>query len=63
MLDRHRISRREFTESAFANRGQLSSGLAPNESYCLGMITGWGGHHLDIAHWGVNMELSGPEKI
>jgi len=30
------------------------------ESYCLGMITGWGSHHLDIAHWGMNTELTGP---
>jgi len=30
------------------------------ESYCLGMITGWGSHHLDIAHWGMDTELTGP---
>ncbi len=30
------------------------------ESYCLGMITGWGSHHVDIAHWGMGTELSGP---
>jgi predicted dehydrogenase len=30
------------------------------ESYCLGMITGWGSHHVDIAHWGMNTELTGP---
>ena len=23
----------------------------------------WGGNHLDIAHWGVNMELTYPRKI
>ena len=30
------------------------------ESYCLGMITGWGSHHVDIAHWGMDTELTGP---
>jgi myo-inositol 2-dehydrogenase/D-chiro-inositol 1-dehydrogenase len=30
------------------------------ESYCLGMITGWGAHHVDIAHWGMDTELTGP---
>jgi predicted dehydrogenase len=30
------------------------------ESYCLGMITAWGSHHVDIAHWGMNTELTGP---
>lgn len=33
------------------------------ESYCLGMITGWGSHHLDIAHWGMDTELTGPIEI
>ena len=27
------------------------------------MITGWGAHHFDIAHWGMDMESSGPTKI
>jgi len=30
------------------------------ESYCLGMITGWGSHHVDIAHWGMGTEYTGP---
>ena len=33
------------------------------EDYCLGMITGWGSHHVDIAHWGMNTELTGPLSI
>lgn len=33
------------------------------ESYCLGMITGWGSHHVDIAHWGMNTELTGPISV
>jgi len=34
-----------------------------NDNYCLGMITGWGAHHFDTAHWGMDMEHSGPSKI
>jgi myo-inositol 2-dehydrogenase / D-chiro-inositol 1-dehydrogenase len=30
------------------------------DSYCLGMITGWGSHHMDITHWGMDTELTGP---
>jgi predicted dehydrogenase len=30
------------------------------ETYCLGMITGWGSHHVDIAHWGMGTEFTGP---
>ncbi len=27
------------------------------------MITGWGVHHIDIAHWGMNTELTGPIEV
>jgi len=27
------------------------------------MITNWGAHHMDIAQWGMGMELSGPTTI
>jgi len=33
------------------------------EEYCLGMITGWGSHHVDIGHWGMDTELTGPISI
>ncbi|MEI7901337.1 MAG: Gfo/Idh/MocA family oxidoreductase [bacterium] len=33
------------------------------QQYCLGMITGWGSHHIDIAQWGLGMESSGPVKV
>jgi len=33
------------------------------ESYCLGMITGWGSHHVDIGHWGMGTELTGPVEL
>ncbi len=38
-------------------------GWLRNESFCLGMITGWGAHHFDTAHWGMDMESSAPLKI
>ncbi|HOM59503.1 MAG TPA: Gfo/Idh/MocA family oxidoreductase [Kiritimatiellia bacterium] len=33
------------------------------EQFGAGMITGWGAHHLDIAHWGMGWETSGPKFI
>ncbi len=30
------------------------------EQFGAGMITGWGSHHIDIAHWALDTELSGP---
>jgi myo-inositol 2-dehydrogenase / D-chiro-inositol 1-dehydrogenase len=38
-------------------------GWLRNEAYCLGMITGWGAHHFDTAHWGMDLEHTGPTKI
>ncbi len=31
--------------------------------YSGGQVTDWGGHHPDIAHWGMGTELTGPIKI
>ncbi|MEM7373975.1 MAG: Gfo/Idh/MocA family oxidoreductase [Bacteroidota bacterium] len=31
--------------------------------YSGGQVTDWGGHHPDIAHWGMNTEKTGPVKI
>ena len=42
---------------------QSRPGWLRNESYSLGMITGWGAHHFDTAHWGMDMELTGPSRI
>jgi len=33
------------------------------EQFGAGMITGWGAHHLDIAHWGMGTEYTGPLAI
>lgn len=33
------------------------------EAYGAGMITGWGTHHVDIAHWGMGTEYTGPIEL
>ena len=33
------------------------------EQFGAGMITGWGVHHIDIAHWGMDTELTGPIEV
>ena len=33
------------------------------EQFSAGMITGWGAHHVDTAHWGMGTELTGPIEI
>ena len=33
------------------------------EQFGAGMITGWGAHHLDSAHWGMDTEYTGPVEI
>jgi myo-inositol 2-dehydrogenase/D-chiro-inositol 1-dehydrogenase len=38
-------------------------GWITTEDFGLGMITNWGAHHIDIAHWAMGMELSGPITV
>lgn len=33
------------------------------EQFGAGMITGWGSHHIDSAHWAMNTELTGPVEV
>ncbi len=33
------------------------------EQFGAGMISGWGAHHLDIAHWGMGTEYTGPVEL
>ena len=33
------------------------------EQFGAGMITGWGAHHVDSAHWGMDTEYTGPIEI
>ena len=32
-------------------------------AHTCGMITGWGSHHVDIAHWGMGAEYTGPLAV
>ena len=38
-------------------------GWLRTSDYCCGMITGWGSHHMDSAHWGMDTEYGGPSEI
>jgi myo-inositol 2-dehydrogenase/D-chiro-inositol 1-dehydrogenase len=38
-------------------------GWITTEDFGLGMITNWGAHHIDIAHWALGMELGGPKTV
>ena len=33
------------------------------EQFGAGMITGWGAHHIDSAHWGMGTEFTGPVEL
>lgn len=46
-------------QDSFENR----PGWLRIEQFGAGMITGWGSHHIDTAHWGMDMEHSGPVEI
>src|SRR4051812_44308786 len=54
-----------YTEQRVHSQHDVTSrpGWLRNESYCLGMITGWGAHHFDTAHWGMDMEHGAPLTI
>ncbi|MBN1395111.1 MAG: Gfo/Idh/MocA family oxidoreductase [Pirellulales bacterium] len=56
----------------------LFQGQAPVRDYCSqrssdqfrwwyeyagGIVTDWGNHHVDVAHWGMDCELSGPVSV
>jgi myo-inositol 2-dehydrogenase / D-chiro-inositol 1-dehydrogenase len=55
-----------YTEQRCHSQHEISKirpGWLRNEDHTLGMITGWGSHHYDIAHWGMGIVEGGPEKV
>jgi predicted dehydrogenase len=54
-----------YTEERVHPQNSISArpGWLRISDYGAGMITGWGSHHMDIAHWGMGTEYSGPVEI
>ena len=53
-----------YTENrVHPQKGYDRPGWLRCEQFGAGMITGWGHHHIDIAHWGMDAEYSGPVEI
>jgi predicted dehydrogenase len=50
---------RVHPQTSFSGR----PGWITTEDFGLGMITNWGAHHIDIAHWAMGQELGGPLTI
>jgi predicted dehydrogenase len=44
-------------------KGYSRPGWLRCEQFGAGMITGWGAHHVDTAHWGMDTEYTGPVEI
>jgi predicted dehydrogenase len=54
----------EYTEQrVHPHEGYGRPGWLRISDYGAGMITGWGSHHLDIAHWAMGAERTGPVEI
>jgi len=53
-----------YTENrVHPQKGYDRPGWLRCEQFGAGMITGWGHHHVDIAHWGMDTEYTGPIEI
>jgi len=54
-----------YTEERVHSQNDVDSrpGWLRSEQFGAGMITGWGVHHIDIAHWGMDTEYTGPIEI
>ena len=53
-----------YTENrVHPQRGYGRPGWLRCEQFGAGMITGWGAHHIDSAHWGMDTEHTGPIEI
>jgi predicted dehydrogenase len=53
-----------YTENrVHPQKGYGRPGWLRCEQFGAGMITGWGAHHLDSAHWGMDAEHTGPVEV
>ncbi len=54
-----------YTENRVHSQTAITSrpGWLRCEQFGAGMITGWGAHHVDTAHWGMGTEYTGPIEI
>jgi len=54
-----------YTEKRVHPQNSLTNrpGWLRCEQFGAGMITGWGAHHLDTAHWGMGTEYTGPIEV
>jgi predicted dehydrogenase len=53
-----------YTENrVHPQKGYARPGWLRCEQFGAGMITGWGAHHLDCAHWAMDTEYTGPIEI
>ena len=53
-----------YTEAhVHPRKGYGRPGWLRTRAYCIGMMTGWGSHHMDIAHWGLGKMSTGPVMI
>lgn len=50
-------------EGVHPEEGYSRPGWLRREQFSAGMITGWGAHHVDAAHWGMGTEFTGPVEI
>jgi predicted dehydrogenase len=44
-------------------KGYGRPGWLRTRAFCVGMMTGWGSHHMDIAHWALDRMHTGPAMI
>ncbi|MDA1122362.1 MAG: Gfo/Idh/MocA family oxidoreductase [Bacteroidetes bacterium] len=54
-----------YTEMRVHSQADIESrpGWLRCEQFGAGMITGWGQHHIDSAHWGMDTEYTGPIEV
>jgi myo-inositol 2-dehydrogenase / D-chiro-inositol 1-dehydrogenase len=45
------------------SKGYGRPGWLRTYNYSIGMMTGWGSHHMDIAHWAMDRMHTGPSTI